>query len=395
VILIVEHDLRFAEILRDKAHELGFKGVIVSSGEAALQLAREVRPVAMTLDLHMPDMDGWVVLDRLKHQPATRHIPVHIISIDDSWQRGLKLGAFAFLKKPVSKKALDEAFASIKGFVERRTRALLVVEDHDLERESIVTAIGNGDVQITAVATAAAALELLRTRPFDCMVLDLNLPDMSGLELLETVKRELDAQQLRAVVYTGRDLTPREKRRLDEMSETIIVKDARSLEQLVEKTSLFLHRVWADLQAAEGAAESRPTDPALAGKKVLIVDDDVRNIFALASKLERWNLVPLRAENGRQALEVLRGHPDIDLAIIDIMMPDMDGHETIRAIRQIDQFRNLPIIALTAKAMKDDRRKCLDAGASDYLAKPVGGEQLFSMLRVWLQRHADQASRER
>ncbi|MBX6313190.1 MAG: response regulator, partial [Isosphaeraceae bacterium] len=392
VILIVEHEPRFAGILLDKAHELGFKGVITAEGELALQLAREIRPVAITLDLRLPDMDGWVVLDRLKHDPATRHIPVHVISVDDSWQRGLRLGAFAFLKKPVSKKALDDAFASLKGFLERDIRELLIVEDNEIERGSIMTAVGNSDVRTTAVGTAAEALEILRTRSFDCMVLDLNLPDRNGLDLLETIKRELNPQHLRVVVYTGRDLTPDERLRLDELAETTIVKNARSLEHLVDKTALFLHRVEANLRPSLSPTPLKAVkgDPLLAGRKVLIVDDDVRNVFALTSKLEHWEMIVLRAENGRQALEILRSTPGIDLVLMDIMMPEMDGYETMRAIRDIDRFRHLPIIALTAKAMKEDRRKCIESGASDYLAKPVGSEQLLSMLRVWLQRQADQ-----
>ncbi|HEX8201799.1 MAG TPA: response regulator, partial [Isosphaeraceae bacterium] len=390
VLLIVEHEPAFAGILMDKAHELGFKGVITSTGEAALELARELRPAAITLDLRLPDMDGWVVLDRLKHDPATRHIPVHIISVDDSWQRGLKLGAFAFLKKPVSRKSLDDAFAHIKGFLEREVRTLLVVEDSPIERTHIVEAIGDGDVQTTAVGTAAEALAALRARPFDCMVLDLGLPDMSGLELLEQVKREHHLGDLRVVVYTARDLTPQEQARLEEMAESTIIKDVRSLESLVDKTALFLHRVEARLQPAtrEMLHLGQQADPDLAGKKVLIVDDDLRNIFALTSKLERWEMVVLRAENGRQALEVLQRTPGIDLVLMDVMMPEMDGYETMRAVRQIEAFRTLPIIALTAKALKGDRQKCLDAGASDYLSKPVSSEQLSSMLRVWLHRGA-------
>ncbi|HMB08011.1 MAG TPA: response regulator, partial [Isosphaeraceae bacterium] len=393
VILVVEHDPGFAGILVDKAHELGFKALITSYGEAALELAHDLQPDAITLDLRLPDMDGWVVLDRLKHDPATRHIPVHVISVDDSWQRGRKLGAFAFLKKPVSKRTLDDAFASMKGFVEREVRDLLIVEDNEIERGAIVNAIGDDDVRITAVGTGAEAVEALRARPFDCLVLDLGLPDIGGLDLLETIKREINPLDLRVVVYTGRDLTPHERDRLEEMAETTIVKDVRSLESLVDKTALFLHRVEAKLPPSTRQLlhQGQQAEPEIAGKKVLIVDDDVRNIFALASKLERWDVVVLRAENGRQALDVLRSTPGIDLVLLDIMMPEMDGYETIRAIRELEPFRSLPIIALTAKAMKGDRQKCLEAGASDYLAKPVSSDQLQSMLRVWLSRHADQA----
>jgi len=392
VLLIIEHEPRFASILVDKAHEMGFKAVTTSYGEAALELAHELRPAAITLDLRLPDMDGWVVLDRLKHDPGLRHIPVHVISVDDSWQRGMKLGAFAFLKKPVSRQSLDAAFSGIRGFLERGERKLLIVEDNDLERRNIVAAIGDGDVQVKAVATAAEALEALRAEPFDCLVLDLGLPDMAGLELLELIKRELNPQGLRVVVYTGRDLTPEEQAHLDILAETTIVKDVRSMEHLVDKTALFLHRVESKLRplTRQMLHQGQQADPDLAGKRVLIVDDDLRNIFALTSKLERWELVVLRAENGNQALEVLLATPDVDLVLMDIMMPEMDGYETMRAIRAHRQFRSLPIIALTAKAMREDRQKCIDAGASDYLAKPVSSEQLLSMLRVWLYRKSAQ-----
>ncbi len=399
VILIVEHEPRFASILLDKAHEMGFKAVIAAEGMTALELARELRPSAITLDLRLPDTDGWVILDRLKHDPATRHIPVHVISADDSWQRGHKLGALAFLKKPVSKKSLDDAFGSIKAFLDRSIRTLLIVEDNPVERAMIVAALKSSDgasdsdsdsghdIEIETAASAAEALERLRKGPLDCMVLDLNLPDASGIDLLANVRRELGDQNLPVVVYTGRDLTPDEKARVDDLAESTIVKDARSLDYLFETTALFLHRTGASARPG-GSLASRQADPVLAGRRVLIVDDDARNVFALTSKLERWRIVPLRAENGRQALDILRSTPGIDLILMDIMMPEMDGYETIRAIRSYDRYRDLPIIALTAKAMKDDRRKCIESGASDYLSKPVAGDQLMSMLRVWLHRRA-------
>jgi CheY-like chemotaxis protein len=326
------------------------------------------------------------VLDRLKHDPSTRHIPVHVISVKESTGRGLKLGAFACLKKPVGKQALAEAFDHVKSFIERKTRNLLIVEDNEVERNSLLGLAGNGDVQTTAVATAGEALTLLKEHPFDCLVLDLSLPDMSGIDLVEKIRGELGLRTLPIIVYTGKDLTPEEEARLREMTESILAKDPRSLDRLVERVALFMHQIEADVPAAarpllgHGPAD----DEGLAGKKVLVVDDDLRNIFALTSMLERWGIEVLTAENGREALAQLESHPEIDLVLLDIMMPEMDGYETARAIRRLEPFRTLPIIALTAKAMKEDQQKCLDAGATDYVAKPVHPTQLLSLLRVWL-----------
>ncbi len=303
----------------------------------------------------------------------------------------MKLGAFAFLKKPVTRQSLDDAFSGIRGFLDRGVKNLLVVEDNELERDNIVAAIGDGDVRTTAVGTAAEALDALRSGSFDCLVLDLGLPDMGGLELLEMVKREINPQGLRVVVYTARDLTPEEQAHLDVLAESTIIKDVRSMEHLVDKTALFLHRVESHFrpETRQLLHQGQQGEPDIAGKRVLIVDDDLRNIFALTSKLERWGLLIHRAENGKQALELLLRTPGVDLVLMDIMMPEMDGYETMRAIRAHDRFRALPIIALTAKAMREDRQKCIEAGASDYLAKPVSSEQLLSMLRVWLFRMQD------
>ncbi len=392
-VLIVEHDPKFAAILLDMAHERGMKGLITSRGEAALDLARQYKPTAITLDLQLPDMDGWVVLDRLKHDPALRHIPVHVISVDESVHSGKRRGAFACLKKPVSRKALQDAFTAMQSFLDRRQKSLLVVEDNEVERDNIVRLIGNGEVATTAVASAREALDLLQAQPFDCLVLDLRLPDLSGLEVMEKIK-EMGLTDLPVIVYTGKDLTPDEEARLKELTQAIIPKDARSLERLLDETALFLHRVEAELPppAREILRQAHREHPELEGRKALIVDDDFRNIFALTSMLERWKMEVVRAEDGRQALDALQRIPDIDVVLMDIMMPEMDGYETIRAIRRLPQFQALPIIALTAKAMKGDRQKCLDAGASDYIAKPVQSEQLLALLRVWVGRKEESPS---
>jgi HAMP domain-containing protein/signal transduction histidine kinase/CheY-like chemotaxis protein len=389
VLLIVENDVPFARILLDMARERGFKGLVALRGETALALARQFRPDAITLDIGLPDMDGWKVLDHFKKDLNTRHIPVHIISVAEGWQRGLKLGAFAYLKKPVSKQALAEAFARIQSFVERRVKDLLVVEADEAQRGSIVELIGDGDVRTTALGTGGEALAALRARPFDCMVLDLALPDMSGLELLGQIQTA-GLRDLPIIVYTRTDLTEDEERELKSVGEAILIRDVKSPERLLDETALFLHRVEANLPEAKKRIlrQIHETDPVFVNRKVLIVDDDLRNIFALTSVLERQRMQVLFAENGRAGIEVLRTVPGIDIVLMDIMMPEMDGYETMRAVRRMEPFKSLPIIALTAKAMKGDREKCIEAGASDYIAKPVNAEQLLSLLRVWLYRTA-------
>jgi HAMP domain-containing protein/CheY-like chemotaxis protein/signal transduction histidine kinase len=387
-VLIVEDDVAFARILLDMAREKGFKGLVATRGEAALQLAGRYRPDAITLDIALPDMEGWTVLDRLKHDRVTRHIPVHIISGDEETARGLRLGAFAQMQKPVSKETLDDAFAKIKGFLERPNKSLLVVEDNEQQRNAIVELIGENDVDITAVGTGQEALQLLRERKFDCMVLDLGLPDMSGFDFINKMKNELGVTDVPIVVYTGRDLSRKEENELKRMADAIIVKDVRSPDRLLDETALFLHRVEENLpeQKRKMLEQLHESDPVLAGKKALIVDDDMRNIYALTSLLERHKMKVVYAESGQEGIDMLRHNPDIDVVLMDVMMPEMDGYEAMRRIRAIEEYRNLPMIALTAKAMKGDREKCMEAGASDYITKPIDAQQLVSLLRVWLYR---------
>ncbi|NJO79114.1 MAG: response regulator [Cyanobacteria bacterium RM1_2_2] len=386
VLLIIEDDLNFAKILLDMARKQGFKGIVSLQGGTGLALAQEFKPDAVMLDLRLPDMDGWTILDRLKHNSNTRHIPVHILSVDEEQQRGLQLGAIAYLQKPVSAEAITQALTNIKGFVERRVRQLLVIEDDPVQADSIIELIGNGDVKSTAVHTGAEALHLLRSQVFDCIVLDLGLPDMSGFELLNQIKQESELAKLPIIVYTGKELSRAEETELRRLAETIIVKDVQSPERLLDETALFLHRVQANLPQPKRQIleQLRQEDPVLANKKVLIVDDDVRNIFALTSLLERYQMQVIYAENGREGIVELEANLDTNIVLMDVMMPEMDGYETTQTIRQQSRFRSLPIIALTAKAMQDDREKCLAAGASDYITKPVDTEQLLSLLRVWL-----------
>jgi HAMP domain-containing protein/CheY-like chemotaxis protein/GAF domain-containing protein len=386
VVLIVEDDINFAGILLDLAREKGFKGLIATRGDSALALARKYKPDAITLDIKLPDRDGWTVLDRLKHDPNTSHIPVHIISGEEQRQRALHLGAITHLQKPVSRDDLANAFDSIATFAEKRVRRLLVVEDDDTQRMSIVELIGNGDVVTTAVATGEEALEALKEEPYDCMVLDLKLPDMTGFELIDKLQKELGRADLPIIVYTGKELTGKEETQLRKVADAIIVKEASSPERLLAETALFLHRVEANLPEPKRRIleQLHRRDPVLAGRKVLIVDDDVRNIFALTSALESHNMVVVHAENGQEGIDMLKETPDIEVVLMDIMMPGMDGYEAIQAIRGMEEFQQLPIIALTAKAMKADRDRCIEAGASDYISKPLDIDQLLSLLRVWL-----------
>ncbi|MDB4871548.1 MAG: ATP-binding region ATPase domain protein, partial [Gemmatimonadales bacterium] len=389
-VLVIENDQNFAKVLLDMAHDKGYKGVVELDGEAGLKAAREIRPDAITLDIDMPGMDGLEVLDRLKRDPETRHVPVHIISGMEEKREGLKAGAIAFLAKPVSKEGLDAAFARISSFIDTVPKNLLVVEDNETQRQSIVELIAHDDVEITAVASAEEARSRLQEKHFDCMVLDLGLTSggMSGFDLLEKVKSDPDNHDLPIIIYTGKDLSPEDETKIKKYAETIIVKDVKSPERLLDETALFLHRIEARLpeQKRKMLEHLHDADSVVAGKNVLVVDDDVRNIFSLTSMLEDHGMVVRFAENGKQALDQLKKDPNVDAVLMDVMMPEMDGYETTRAIRAMDQFKALPIIALTAKAMKGDREKCIAAGASDYITKPVDTDQLLSLLRVWLYR---------
>jgi CheY-like chemotaxis protein len=389
VVLIVENEPSFAKILLEMAHEKSFKVLVALDGEAGLQHAHAFHPDAITLDIDMPGIDGWAVLDRLKHHPDTRHIPVHIITGIRERQQGLKAGAIAYLEKPVSKEALEDSFTKISAFIENQVKRLLVVEDDATQRQSMVELIAHEDVEITAVGSAEEALERLKETHYDCMVLDLGLGSGSdGFQLLETVKSDPEMSDLPIIIYTGKDLSADEDTRLRRYAETIIVKDVKSPERLLDETALFLHRVEARLPEQKRRMLERlhNADAVFAGKRVLIVDDDVRNIFSLTSVLEEHGMVVSFAENGKDAIAKLEAADGMDLVLMDVMMPEMDGYETTRAIRERPNFRTLPIIALTAKAMKGDREKCIAAGASDYITKPVDTDQLLSLMRVWLYR---------
>jgi CheY-like chemotaxis protein/signal transduction histidine kinase/HAMP domain-containing protein len=388
ILLIVEDDPHYARVLIDLARDKGFKVLVAARGTEALDLAKQYQPTAVSLDVFLPDMLGWTVLNQLKHNPLTRHIPVQIVTLDEDRQHALARGAFSFVNKPTTTEGVSAALAQIKEYAKPRRKRLLIVEDNEAEQFSIRELLDHDDIEIVATDTGAGALSLLRAHSCDCVVLDLRLPDMSGFEVLEQIRNDDALATVPVVVFTGRELSAEEDAELHTMARSIVVKGVESPERLLDETSLFLHRVITELPIAKQRMLEKlnSSDDDLVGKTVLLVDDDARNIFALSSVLERRGMKVLTATTGSEAVTLVESNPEIAIVLMDIMMPKMDGYQTIGAIRQNPSLGRLPIIALTAKAMKGDREKCLEAGASDYLAKPVNTEQLLLAIRMWLHR---------
>ncbi|HYM43634.1 MAG TPA: response regulator, partial [Steroidobacteraceae bacterium] len=388
LLLLVEDDPHYARVLLDLARQRGFKVVLARTGAEALALIPKHRPTAVSLDVFLPDMLGWTVLSQLKRNAETRHIPVQIVTVEEERQYGLERGAFSFITKGATTAGLDEAFTRLKSFTATRRRRLLVVEDDPAEQLSVRELLGQADVEIVSAATGAAALAALRSSAFDCVVLDLRLPDMSGVELLAEVQKDEQLRRTPIIVFTGRELSEPEEIELRRNAKSVVLKGVRSPERLLDEVALFLHLQIADLPPSRQRMIEmlHQSDEALSGRTVLVVDDDIRNIFALNSLLERHSMHVITASNGGEAIKLAETTDDLALVLMDVMMPEMDGYETMRRIRSNPKFRLLPIIALTAKAMKGDREKCLEAGASDYVAKPVNTEQLLSLVRMWLHR---------
>jgi CheY-like chemotaxis protein len=353
-----------------------------------LELAEEYTPAAVSLDIFLPDMLGWTVMSQLKKNAKTRHIPVQVITLDEDKQHALARGAFSFVPKPTSAEGVRMALSKIKAYVQPRRKRLLVIEDNPAEQLSISTLLEHNDIEIVSAATGSEAMDMLRQEPADCVVLDLRLPDISGFELLEKMNADPALSDLPVIVFTGRELTAEEETQLHSVARSIVVKGVESPERLLDETALFLHRNLTDLPREKQLMLEKlnSSDEDLVGRTVLLVDDDARNIFALSSALERRGMRVLTATTGMEAIELVHSTPELAIVLMDIMMPEMDGYQTISRIREEPDYRRLPIIALTAKAMKGDREKCLEAGASDYLAKPVNTEQLLSALRMWLHR---------
>lgn len=391
VIVIIEDDVDFRKLLLTQAHEAGFKALIVSNGEAGIELIGKQPVHGVLLDLRLPDVNGLSILERLKANPRTRHLPVHVISGLDYSKSALQMGAVGYLQKPVSRDQLQGAFSRIEGTLSKQIKRVLIIEDDAIQRHAMRELLGDGDIEIDAVGLGREAIAKLEETEYDCMILDLRLPDVSGFELLEMLDHRTGANKPPVIIYTGKELSKEELVKLRRYSESIIIKGVKSPERLLDEVSLFLHRVEADLPPNKQALlqSLRGKESIFEGRKILLVDDDMRNVFALANALDMRGMKVAVGKNGKEAIEALDRQPDIDLVLMDIMMPLMDGYEAMRLIRRDSRFSKLPIIALTAKAMKGDQEKCLAAGANDYVPKPVDLEKLLSLIRVWLPRRTE------
>jgi CheY-like chemotaxis protein len=386
VILIIEDDLKFASILLKQANKKGFQCLSAATGEDGLLLAAKYKPQAIILDMELPGINGHAVLLELKANPSVRHIPVHIISANDRTLEPIKEGAIEYLMKPVNKNDLEEAFNRIENFISRKIKNLLIIEDNENSRKTMRILIGNGDVKCFEAGTGKEALAMYEQNQIDCIVLDIGLPDMSGFDLIHKLENIKNHNLPPIIVYTGKELSKEENNELQKYAESVIIKGVKSEERLLDETALFLHRTIGNLPKSKQVIINNLHDKEVVfhTKKILLVDDDTRNVFALSKILQERGMEIIKAENGKIALEMLDVHPDIDLVLMDIMMPEMDGYEAMKRIRSQVKFRKLPVIALTAKAMNDDKQKCIDAGANDYITKPVDVERLLSLMRVWL-----------
>ena len=386
ILLIIEDDLQFASILVEQANKKGFKCLMAASGEDGLNLAARYKPHAIILDMGLPGINGQQVLTELKANPSVRHIPVHIISANDPSTEAIKAGAIECLVKPIGKKELEEAFNRIENFVSRKIKNVLLIEDNENSRKALRILIGKEDIRCFEAETGKMALEIYQQNHIDCVVLDLGLPDMSGFDLINKMENINGKDRAPVIVYTGKELTKEENTELQKHSKTIIIKGIKSEERLLDETALFLHRTITSLPKSKQLNINNlyNKEDIFNDKKILLVDDDSRNVFALSKILIERGMEIIKAENGKYALETLDNHPDIDLVLMDIMMPEMDGYEAMRQIRSQKKYQGLPVIALTAKAMNNDKQKCIDAGANDYIAKPIDVERLLSLMRVWM-----------
>jgi CheY-like chemotaxis protein len=387
-LLIIEDDCRFAKLLMEQAREKRFKCLVAEDGTTGLELAEKYRPQVIMLDIGLPKIDGWTVMERLKDNPEIRHIPVYFMSASDQNLAAKKLGAIGYLLKPVSMEQLTEAFKQIEQFLAKTVKKILVIVDHEVRQKQILALVSHGEVQPTVATTKIEAEQHLQTITFDCIIVDVDLRQGSGLRQLEQLHQVCNLSPLPIILYAERELTVEEQKWLHQYTDTLTIKAVCSPERLLDEVTLFLHQLEAQLPPKQRQMLKMIHDKTaiLTHKQVLLVDDDMRNIFALVSVLEDREMKVLIAQNGKEALNLLAQHPDIDMVLMDIMMPEMDGYEAMRKIRSQTRFSKLPIIALTAKAMKGDKIKCIDAGANDYIAKPIDTDKLISLMKVWLYR---------
>jgi CheY-like chemotaxis protein len=387
VVLVVEDDLRFAKIMIDKGHELNLKVVVATTFGEVFELTNKYNPTAVTLDVKLPDASGWKILDLFKNDMNFRHIPVHLISGEENRVLAMKRGARSFHQKPLKNEALSLLFNDIVEFNSRKQKQLLVVEDNELDCSQIVKELDNGDlIDITIANNGKEALELIEKNVYDCVIVDYMLPDIGGLDFVMAINSVKKTQMMPVIVYSAKDFSPKEKTQLKQYANRVLLKSVNSLETLLEETVMHLHLNHKDLlpEKRRIIENLKLKEDVLSNKKVLVVDDDVRNLFALTTAFEKYNIQTITAESGQDAINILNEQADIDMVLMDIMMPEMDGYETTQKIRREHKNSNLPIIAVTAKAMKGDREKCIEAGASDYITKPVKIDQLLSLMRVWM-----------
>ena len=387
-LLIIEDDVTFARILLDLAHDRGLKALVALNGSTALLLAREFSPGAITLDMHLPDIGGWTILDRLKHDPATRHIPVHVITGDENWRIALALGAITYLEKSTAKRSLLDVFSDLQESMRPSVKRILLVSPDALRRNLLLRAVEGSGVEILEADDAAQTLSIAQRERIAACVIDFSEWNVEALELIDALQDRFGSKAPPAILFGNPAVLRDDLNSIKRVSFLTVIRYAATIERVAYEAALLLNRTESDLSDRQRGmiAEVMRNDETLAGRKVLIIDDDIRNIFALTSVLEQQNIEAIHAENGRAGIELLSRTPGIDLVLMDVMMPEMDGYETTRAIRGIKEFEHLPIVALTAKAMKGDREKCIEAGASDYIPKPVDVEHLFSVMRVWLTR---------
>jgi CheY-like chemotaxis protein len=381
----VEDDINFAKTLLEYTRKKGYKGIVAVRGDEGIELAKQFKPLGVLLDIQLPVRDGWEVMDELKANPETRHIPVHIMSSNEVRKKSLTKGAVDFINKPMAFEQMDEAFKKIEQVL-NRSKKVLIVEENAKHAQALEYYLEMNNVNSEIKNSVNEGINALIKEDMDCVILDMGVPDQRSYDTLEEVKKTPGLENLPIIIFTGKSLSKAEELRIKQYADSIVIKTAHSYKRIIDEVSLFLHLIEENKQTNTGGSYKKLglLNEVLKDKKIMVVDDDVRNIFSITKALEAYSVKVLSATDGKEALEQLEKNPEIDLILMDMMMPEMDGYEATAEIRKIQKFRNLPVIAVTAKAMSGDRERCISAGASDYVTKPVDIDQLLSLLRVWL-----------